>query len=327
MDSTGPDQPHLAGTGDPYREVHFPIRRDVFVIGRSPGCDLVMKESTVSAKHAEIRRDENGRFEINDLHSTNGTYLNGQRIEKASLRSQDRIRLDVFEFIFIDPTDAPRTELSSQSREPVAGIHTVARLPDAPPVPPPASPWFAADASTAQRPNGFTLLLGCLLGVAVAFLFSFSGLLAGAWLHMRPASPDLLHLVRSQAVLFPLLHLHTAWLNVGPWTLATILPAFTLPLGPILGGLLTRNIGGRSRPVSALLFSSAYVAAISFAQLALLHFDTANWRDVSAGAGLAISSPTLNAAVVILYFWVVCCVLSFLGTFLGRADSEPHTRG
>ena len=62
-------------------------------IGASPACDLVVDEATVSSKHCEIIQT-NGRLLLRDLQSTNGTWVNDQRISaETSISSADDIRL------------------------------------------------------------------------------------------------------------------------------------------------------------------------------------------------------------------------------------------
>lgn len=51
----------------------------VFVIGRSPDCDLVLSDATVSWRHAELRPTA-GVWALVDLDSTNGTHINGWRV-------------------------------------------------------------------------------------------------------------------------------------------------------------------------------------------------------------------------------------------------------
>ena len=60
------------------------------VIGRSSDIDLVLMEEMVSRKHAEIWF-ENGKINIKDLGSTNGTFVNGEKISKAVVNEGDRI--------------------------------------------------------------------------------------------------------------------------------------------------------------------------------------------------------------------------------------------
>ncbi|MBN2346336.1 MAG: FHA domain-containing protein [Candidatus Aminicenantes bacterium] len=101
-------QARLVGLAGPYRDCVYPLRKDEFLIGRSPECDLVIEENTISARHARIvKRGE--RYELEDLRSTNGTFVEGVRIDIKKLRSEDRLRFDRFEFRFVDPVDVSRT--------------------------------------------------------------------------------------------------------------------------------------------------------------------------------------------------------------------------
>ncbi|MBO6577052.1 MAG: FHA domain-containing protein [Rhodothermales bacterium] len=63
------------------------------VLGRDPSCDVVFdpnRDSAASARHAEIRV-RGGQHWIRDLGSTNGTFVNGRRVEEKQLRSGDVI--------------------------------------------------------------------------------------------------------------------------------------------------------------------------------------------------------------------------------------------
>jgi pSer/pThr/pTyr-binding forkhead associated (FHA) protein len=69
-----------------------PVDRDWVVIGRGRGADVVIAEPTMSRAHAAIGFDGE-RFFVQDLGSTNGTRVNGEREQKASLKSGDDIQL------------------------------------------------------------------------------------------------------------------------------------------------------------------------------------------------------------------------------------------
>jgi pSer/pThr/pTyr-binding forkhead associated (FHA) protein len=63
---------------------------DRAVIGRSRECDVRVDDANVSRRHAEIRKDGDDYW-VADLGSTNGTELNGRRVERSRLADGDRI--------------------------------------------------------------------------------------------------------------------------------------------------------------------------------------------------------------------------------------------
>jgi hypothetical protein len=69
------------------------------VIGRSRECEIRLSDLNVSRKHAEIR-EEGGGFVLVDLGSTNGTLLNGRRIDREPLSDGDTITLGSTQIVF-----------------------------------------------------------------------------------------------------------------------------------------------------------------------------------------------------------------------------------
>jgi pSer/pThr/pTyr-binding forkhead associated (FHA) protein len=73
--------------------------RDTVTIGRDPGCDLSLQtDGQLSRYHAELQRSD-GQWLITDR-STNGSYVNGQRISRKALNNGDRLRLGSSELTF-----------------------------------------------------------------------------------------------------------------------------------------------------------------------------------------------------------------------------------
>ena len=68
-------------------------------IGRAEECDLVLRDPGISRLHAEIRQEESG-FYVVDLGSTNGTALNGLKVDRARLEPGDRIVIGTTEMTF-----------------------------------------------------------------------------------------------------------------------------------------------------------------------------------------------------------------------------------
>ncbi|NPV58891.1 MAG: FHA domain-containing protein [Actinobacteria bacterium] len=67
--------------------------REEMVIGRAPECSICVEDEFASNQHARVYRTEEGYY-VEDLGSTNGTYVNGRRINyPTELRYGDRIRV------------------------------------------------------------------------------------------------------------------------------------------------------------------------------------------------------------------------------------------
>lgn len=79
---------------------NFVIRSGSIVAGRDQECDLILDEKKASRKQFKIYRNGN-KFFIQDLGSSNGTYVNQKRITEAALSSEDRIRVGETEFQFV----------------------------------------------------------------------------------------------------------------------------------------------------------------------------------------------------------------------------------
>ena len=91
--------------GQNFQEV--PINRSGFRIGRRFGCDLRLMWPTVSGVHAEFIKGPDDQLLLRDLNSTNGTFLNGERITSDVLLDEDDIvQLGASEFRVLIRNDA-----------------------------------------------------------------------------------------------------------------------------------------------------------------------------------------------------------------------------
>jgi len=60
-------------------------------IGRAAGADFIVDAALVSRVHCRLTALEDGGLEIKDLESTNGTFVNGKRVDTARLAPGDRV--------------------------------------------------------------------------------------------------------------------------------------------------------------------------------------------------------------------------------------------
>jgi pSer/pThr/pTyr-binding forkhead associated (FHA) protein len=76
----------------------FSMARDMTVIGRREDCDLRIPLGEVSRKHCRILRDGDS-LKLEDLGSSNGTFLNGQRVQEAILSPGDTLQVGPVVFV------------------------------------------------------------------------------------------------------------------------------------------------------------------------------------------------------------------------------------
>ena len=74
----------------------FPMEPQGTTIGRAPSCDVVLASSRVSRRHARIFQDPFGRWIVEDLGSTKGTLVNGNRVQAAAVQPGDTIAVGPF---------------------------------------------------------------------------------------------------------------------------------------------------------------------------------------------------------------------------------------
>lgn len=92
-------------------------------IGRSPDATVMVDDPGVSRLHARIRRSDNGTFEVEDLGSKNGTFLNGARIEHALANLGDKIRVGPRVVLTLNSFDLVEEQMVQRQR-----LETVGRL-------------------------------------------------------------------------------------------------------------------------------------------------------------------------------------------------------
>lgn len=88
----GASRPLVCVASGFYEGLAWPLDRPSTVIGRGRSADLVLNEATISRAHALFGL-ENGRPFVQDLGSTNGTLVNGERAERRNLEDGDELRM------------------------------------------------------------------------------------------------------------------------------------------------------------------------------------------------------------------------------------------
>jgi phosphoserine phosphatase RsbU/P len=88
----------------------IPLEGETIVLGRNPGCSVVLPDAAVSRQHATIS-ESHGSFFVEDLRSRNGTQVNEFEVtERHPLTDGDAVRVCEYEFSFHDSSSSSKTD-------------------------------------------------------------------------------------------------------------------------------------------------------------------------------------------------------------------------
>ena len=98
------------------------------LLGRDPSCTYTVLDDGISRFHAEVFCEGEGRFKLKDLESTNGTFVEGKRIEDRVLSDGDKVLLGrhtILKFTFSDKmdTDFQKEMYESSVRDALTGAY------------------------------------------------------------------------------------------------------------------------------------------------------------------------------------------------------------
>jgi diguanylate cyclase (GGDEF)-like protein len=105
-----------------------PVRDDETVIGRGKDCHVRVDDAGTSRTHARLLLEQEGRYVLEDMKSTNGTFVGGKRVERQELTSGDRINIGpnvVISFAILDSQAVRLTHQMYESsvRDPLTRAH------------------------------------------------------------------------------------------------------------------------------------------------------------------------------------------------------------
>jgi len=85
----------------PAKDATIPLPDGEATLGRDPANAVAVADASVSRKHCLLRKEEDGRFQIKDLDSRNGTLVNGRTVKEQWLRHGDEIATGDSVFLFL----------------------------------------------------------------------------------------------------------------------------------------------------------------------------------------------------------------------------------
>lgn len=101
-----------------------PIPETAIVLGRRPECEVVVADATVSGRHVRLQGFGDHAV-VTDLDSTNGTWLNGSRIQQARVNPGDELRFGQVQAQLMRVKAAPKQATDANSK---SALQTEARL-------------------------------------------------------------------------------------------------------------------------------------------------------------------------------------------------------
>lgn len=107
-----PRKPECVLSGD----FRIPPDGSVLRVGSDQGNELRLVDGSVSSLHARIEANGGGRFEVVDCGSSNGTFVNGERVERHPLAEGDLVRFASFEFEVAGAEQLERDRRAAEDR-------------------------------------------------------------------------------------------------------------------------------------------------------------------------------------------------------------------
>ena len=99
IDALPPGSALLVVRRGPNSGSRFLLDSDATTAGRHPSSDIFLDDVTVSRRHAEFVRTQDG-FRVRDVGSLNGTYVNRDRIEETTLAGGDEVQVGKYRLVY-----------------------------------------------------------------------------------------------------------------------------------------------------------------------------------------------------------------------------------
>lgn len=311
----------LKGVSGDYNGQDFHVDQETFLIGRHIKTNLRIEDNTISSEHARIiKKDEH--YEIEDLNSSNGTFVNDTRISNSRLKTGDVIAFNKIKFRFFNPFEVERTEISdgeffkksmktfTADKELEKGLGI--RKDDTAPMP-------VKKVRALRKITPGLFLSGLIFSLAISFLVTIVIPFLIRLIQVNSFNTTAVwNLVKGQLIGIPFFHSHLYWTLAVNIDILYLLAGICIPAGLIIGGMAFHYRIGGGRLKNAVIFSMFYVIFGLFFQLSVLEFSSQTWVAVNSGVKFGLTGIAVNFAVTMIYFWLVSFLLSLAGAFFSR---------
>ncbi|MGX5174850.1 FHA domain-containing protein [Aliikangiella sp. IMCC44653] len=119
--------PALVGVSSNVSGQQFVLFKNKLEVGRRPNSDIILNDSSVSSMHAQLI-NEGGHWKVLNLLSSNGTFVNGEKVTEKFIAPGDRVAFAGAEFVMTLVEQQPSESHSSNLSFLLAGAALVAAL-------------------------------------------------------------------------------------------------------------------------------------------------------------------------------------------------------
>jgi len=172
--------PILQITKDDILLQELEIQAATVTIGRDAENDIRLGDLTVSRRHGQLKREDSGRYFIENLQSRNGIRLNDHEVKQATaLTDGDRLKIGAYQLLFRDPSEVTRLRQNHlKTATDGALLKVFGTMPVQNTLPIAAQPTTVQSleeknaASAAIKPDGEVLEIGVLINEASNAIFT-----------------------------------------------------------------------------------------------------------------------------------------------------------
>lgn len=156
------ENPKIIVLSEQLRGKSYELTGEKYTVGRSEDCDICIADPTISGHHCSFVRDENGGYKLVDEGSTNGSRVNGVKVDSQKLVNSDIVQVGAIEMLFDSKEKSDTAAASTKTGinlENTAGTTTVMDVPNFSP--------FASQNAAKGNNKLFTYVMAAVIGVLV----------------------------------------------------------------------------------------------------------------------------------------------------------------
>ncbi len=110
-----PSNPKVVVLSEQLRGQSFELTEDEYTMGRSENCSICIPDPTISGHHCTLVKLPEGGFKVVDNNSTNGTRVNGVKIQEQALQNSDIVQAGGIEMLYDSEEKTVTSMLSTQT--------------------------------------------------------------------------------------------------------------------------------------------------------------------------------------------------------------------